>query len=109
MKLFTILIFSFILAYTGCKDKDDKVKSETTCKNAKKAKIVDMTGLDGCGLMLQLDDETRLEPTNFNKFEEKVPLVDGTKVWVEYKPADGFASICMAGQLVEIYCLEKMK
>lgn len=82
---------------TSC-DKD------TDCSNAVKAEFKDLTGLDGCGMVIELANGDRLEPTNLANFE--IEVVDSRKIWVEYHVVDG-ASICMVGEIVEIVCIGK--
>ncbi|MDO7876257.1 hypothetical protein Q5H93_16045 [Hymenobacter sp. ASUV-10] len=62
----------------------------------------DLTGLDGCGKVLELSDGRRLEPTgalwwNFN-------ATDGQQVFVDYRPVS-MGSICMVGETVELTCI----
>ena len=66
------------------------------------AQIVDRTGLDGCGLMIQLDKNTFLEPINLEDFGT---FSGGEKITLTYQTANDRASICMAGEIVEILCL----
>ena len=86
------------------------------------ATVVDATGLDGCGFLLHLDDGTVLEPmpavficgtppipeeflnNALNEFE----LADGQRVSIAYEPVDDMFSICMAGQMVKITCIEEV-
>lgn len=95
MKNFVVFIFAAILI-CGC--------NRSTCENAQAATIVDYTGLDGCGLVIQLQNGTVLEPVNLNDFN--LTPTDGMKVWVKYHEIAG-GSICMVGQIVEIDCLAK--
>ena len=41
---------------------------ESECEDSHSAKLVNMTGLDGCSWMIELDNGTKLEPTNLNDF-----------------------------------------
>src|SRR5687768_6242180 len=84
------------------------------------ATIKDLTGLDGCGFVFELENGTRLEAFRSFGFCGTPPLPkevtedplynfqleDGKKVFIEYEPAEG-ASICMAGQLVKITCIRE--
>lgn len=79
--------------------------NRTSCENAQAATIEDYTGLDGCGLVIKLQNGTVLEPTNLNDFN--LTPTDGLKVWVKYHEVSGMASICMVGPIVEIDCLSK--
>jgi len=66
------------------------------------ATVRDLTGLDGCGKVLELSNGTRLEPTGplWSSFNS----TDGLQVLVGYRPISG-GSICMVGQLVEVTCI----
>jgi hypothetical protein len=64
--------------------------------------VVDMSGLDGCGLMIELEDKSKLEPVEiFNEFE----LTEGMKISFDYEEVNGM-SICMAGKQVKITCID---
>lgn len=76
------------------------------CENAEKAKFKDMTGFDGCGMMIELQDGKRLEPVNLGDYE--LQPEDGKKIWVEYELFNG-ASICMSGDIVKITCISERK
>lgn len=78
--------------------------NRTSCENAQAATIEDYTGLDGCGLVIKLQNGTVLEPVNLNDFS--ITPTDGMKVWVKYHEISG-GSICMVGPIVEIDCLTK--
>ncbi len=61
-------------------------------------KIVDMTGLDGCKLMIELANGSRLEPTNLPaEFAHA-----GMKVKFRYTEPGDVASVCMAGKIVNV-------
>ncbi|MFO7371218.1 MAG: PKD domain-containing protein [Bacteroidales bacterium] len=67
--------------------------------------VVDYTGLDGCGLMIRLDNEEMLEPV------EMVPnfvLKPGQRVRLSYTDLFDRASICMAGRIVRIDCISEI-
>lgn len=95
MKYYYLVIVAFLLF--SC--------DRSSCDNAQAATIEDYTGLDGCGLVIKLQDGTVLEPTNLNDFN--LTPTDGMKVWVNYHELSGMASICMVGPIVEIDCLAK--
>jgi hypothetical protein len=75
-----------------------------SCENAQAATIEDYTGLDGCGLVIKLQNGEVLEPVNLNDFN--ITPTDGMKVWVKYHEV-AMMSICMVGPTVEIDCLAK--
>ena len=76
------------------------------CKNAVEAKIVDMSGLDGCKLMLQLKNGDRLEFINAQDFPD-FSFSAGKLVNVNFEETGGIASICKAGKIVKINCIEE--
>ena len=61
--------------------------------------------LDGCTYMLQLDNEQKLEPANLAAEFKK----DKLAVWIKYSPKKNAASVCMAGQIVEISDIQLRK
>ena len=63
--------------------------------------IKDYTGLDGCGLMIDLDNGNRLEPV---KNSSGIILEKNKRVVITYKSVPA-ASICLAGETVEIVSL----
>jgi hypothetical protein len=84
------------------------------------ATVKDLTGLDGCGFVFELEDGTRLQPVflywcgtpPISEEQKKDPLynfefADGKKVLIDYEPYES-ASICMAGQSVKITCLTEL-
>jgi hypothetical protein len=70
-----------------------------------KGTIQDLTGLDGCGFVIQLEDQSYLEPVNLSDFASSATIVDDQKVWVKYKEVTG-GSICMVGKIIEIKDLQ---
>lgn len=76
----------------------------------------DFKGLDGCGLMLELEDGTRLNPEKRVYIQapkqEDDPLyyftlTAGDKVKVTYRETNGMDA-CMAGKRVFITCITKI-
>src|SRR5690606_3024005 len=72
--------------------------------NSEKGKIRDFTS-DSCTFLIQLEDGTKLEPTNLSEYPY-VNLEEGQLVWVKYKPASG-ASTCGLGDIVRLKCLSE--
>jgi hypothetical protein len=112
----------FLLAATlamlmGCNN--DDVQPESQCSTP--AIVRDLTGLDGCGFVFELNDGTYLEPVLIfycgtpPVCEEQVkdPLtsfkfVDGKKVYIDYEEMMlGMVSTCMAGKQVRITCVSE--
>lgn len=91
-----------------------------SCKSAKTAhsgiplvtgKLVNMTGLDGCGWIIQLDENfpdgsNKLEPLNLQ--EHKIDLKEGLRVELSYEETGG-ASVCMVGKMVNIKVIRARK
>lgn len=81
------------------------------------ATVTDFTGLDGCGLMLVLEDGTRLNPERRQYVQapkqEDDPLYyftlkAGDRLKIAYRDGDG-ADACMAGKRVFITCITKIE
>lgn len=96
MKVYKAYLFLILLLLTACSKSNSGML---------KGKLHDYTGLDGCGMLIDLDNGTTLEPTNLSNFQDNVNLVDGQKVWVRYHEISA-GSICMVGKVVEIDELE---
>jgi hypothetical protein len=99
MKSIVIGLMFSAFVFASC-EKTDK----GGCESAVKATIIDLTGLDGCGHVIELENGDRVEPTNLDDFD--VPIEDGQEVWVEYHTVEA-ATICMIGEVVTIDCLSE--
>lgn len=91
---FFIVGIAFVL-FTSC-------SSESGCSKSVHVKMRNLSGLDGCGWVLQLNDNSYLEAQNLTEFE--IEFKEGKDLHVAYKEIGG-ASICMVGKIVEITCL----
>lgn len=78
-----------------------------------RATVKDLTGLDGCRLVFELEDGTLLEPEMRVYVQPPLPEEDplyyfelkaGQQVLIGYRASDA-ASVCMAGQMVFITCI----
>jgi hypothetical protein len=68
--------------------------------------VRDFSGLDGCGLLIVLDDSTVIEPA-----EIMVPdfvLYDGQRVRLSYTPLNDRFGICMRGIIARIDCISEI-
>lgn len=113
----TIVIAAVLL--TGlfkCGGSEEKVGDYIPVGCSVTATVTDFTGLDGCGLMLVLEDGTRLNPekrvyVTAPKQEDDplyyFTLTAGDKVKIAYKDVDGMDA-CMAGKPVFITCITKI-
>ena len=97
MKNYIGLIVMLFLMLTSCDKTDDK-----ECLNSVEAEFKDLTGLDGCGMLIELSNGDYLEPINLSTFD--IEVVDGKEIWVNYHII-GALSICMTGNTVEIDCI----
>ena len=122
---FLILNFSFLITSCCCKKKasstvvaqtNSTATSDTDIQKIQEEQKAFANGgynrgriiyneVDGCGYMIQLGDGAKLEPTNL-KDEFKKDKLD---VWVKYTFKKGGASICMAGQIVDITDIQLRK
>jgi hypothetical protein len=112
MKRPCLLIFASLVFLFRC---DDNPLVTTVCLTP--ATMVDLSGLDGCGFVLELEDGKRLEPLTIFRCgtppiseedeEQMAPVdwVDGKKVFIDYEEVYDMGSICMAGQIARITCI----
>ncbi len=92
-----LILFSFVGLVYACSTND-------ACSGSVHVKMRNKTGLDGCGWVLQLNDNSYLEAQNLNEFE--IEFVEGKDLHVKYEEVDG-GSICMVGKIVKITCLSE--
>ena len=98
-------------------------KEELVTKNCgTSATVRDLTGLDGCGYVFELNDGTRLIPVwdigycgtpPLPKEVTEDPLynfqyTDGKNVVIGYEERPNNATACMTGRPVKITCLEEI-
>jgi hypothetical protein len=67
------------------------------------ATVRNLTGFDGCGYVLQLDNGQRLEP--HGALWQSFTPHDGDRVTISYE-AEPAASICMVGTGVKLTCIQ---
>ena len=76
------------------------------------ATVKDLTGLDGCGFVFELENNTRLVPyiptqnTATDQVLKNFTLTNGQRVTIAYRVRPDISSACMAGTIVEITCIE---
>jgi len=70
------------------------------CNSMEQATLVNLTGLDGCGWVIELSDGERLEPTNLDQFVTSPS--PNQRVCLKYELQPDLGSICMVGPFVEI-------
>ena len=82
----------------------DEEPSPAECQTP--ATLRDLTGLDGCGYVLELAGGQRLEPHGATW--EAYPKHDGERVTISFIE-DPVPSICMAGRGVELQCIRQQQ
>jgi hypothetical protein len=99
----------FVFGLTGCFNQ--VVCPAPEC--SQEATVVDYTGTDGCGLLLELENGARRIPSYRTYIQAPTPAEDpiyhydlkaGEKVYISYKQEDA-ASACMMGDVVFITCI----
>lgn len=111
MKKVGVVVLMLVL-FSGCK------KDIESCSVP--ATVRDLTGLDGCGFVFELENGTRLEPLRIlrcgtppvAKESSEDPLLgfefqDGKKVLISYEKTES-PSICMVGPVVKITCITEI-
>jgi hypothetical protein len=100
------ILFLSIMAFTIATMCLLSCEKETTnkCENSQEGVLRNLTGLDGCGWIIQLTDSTKLEPINLEDFN--VELVENKSVCIQYVERIDLGSYCMVGKVVEIVFLE---
>lgn len=93
MRILSIILFLSLL-YSCAKS--------SGCTDTVQVKLRNLTGLDGCGWVLQKQDGSFLEAQNLSEFE--IQMVEGKLLGVKVEEVDG-GSICMVGTIVTIECL----
>jgi len=103
MKLYSnfnlVLAITLLALTSSCLEKNDK----NTCPNQVEAKIIDMSSLDGCGWMIQLNDGSKLNPINLDDFS--ISLLDGNNIKLSYTENTEMMDICMSGKIISIICI----
>ncbi|MGB1120702.1 MAG: hypothetical protein ACPG3Z_01820 [Saprospiraceae bacterium] len=92
--LFAMMMFVFDSCTPG---------KETSTYCTTEGTIRDMTGLDGCGMMIELSDGTRLNPVEYTV--KSFSFEDGQKIRFSYEKVDAM-NVCMSGQTVKITCIK---
>ncbi len=116
LSLMSVVIVLMITAL-GCEN-DRETSGQCTIP----ATVRDLTGLDGCGFVFELNDGTRLIPVMDFGWCGTPPLpesattdplynfeyADGKKVLIGFTERNDIATICMAGKTVKITCLKEL-
>ena len=97
-----------------CEDKHDVIVCGTICPY--EATVKDLSGLDGCGFVLEMKDGSRLIPQRLTYIQPPDSLQDpgyyfnfkhDQRVCFGYREVEG-VDVCMAGNLVFLTCIAEM-
>jgi hypothetical protein len=112
MKTF-IAISALVLFFTGCSE--EKVNT-SICSTP--ATVRDLSGLDGCGWVFELNNGTKLIPYRIGycgtpplpREVTEDPLynfeyVDGKQVLISFEIMPDVATVCMSGEVAKITCI----
>lgn len=116
MKKVLTLLFVSVIVFSCA---DENIDKDEDCSTP--ATLRDLTGLDGCGFVFELEDGTQLEPQRIffcgtpplpkEAIEDplyNLEFIDGKKVLIDYEELDSAVSICMVGPVVRITCLKEV-
>jgi hypothetical protein len=109
------LVFLFlVVGFVGCASESEEVK----CSDCHTPAVVkDLTGLDGCGLVFELANGTRLQPERRTYIQAPKPEEDplyyfelkvGDSVRISYQETSS-VSTCMVGKVVFVTCIKSCK
>lgn len=70
------------------------------CKDLHHGVLRNLTGLDGCGWIIQLLNSTKLEPINLGDFD--IELKENKPVCFRFHDRTDIGSYCMVGKVVEL-------
>jgi hypothetical protein len=117
MKVFGFIVLLTALLQCGGDGESETIKCfPMECSTV--ATVKDLNGLDGCGLIFELLDGTRLEPERRVYVQPPTPEQDplyyfelkaGEKVQISYIESNDMASVCMVGKVVFITCIKSYK
>lgn len=96
------LLILIVLLGGKCTEKETMNGNSSKCIHI--GVVKDLTGLDGCGLVIESDGET-YEPVELPKGQK---LNAGDSIRFSYTVFNG-ASICMVGKQIKVTCLEITK
>lgn len=85
--------------------KKEVAEIQPNCKVS--GKVIDQSNLDGCRLLIVLEDGQRLEPVSM--VDKSFKLKAGQNIRLSYEQEKEMMSVCMGGMLVKITCIEEIK
>ncbi len=101
MNIFKILfiLVTFTLVFQSC-------KTDEGCPDGISGTLVELN-LDGCSWVIELEDNKKIIPVNFDSFG--IEKENDIKLLITYSQLNDVAGICMAGKMVELSCVQKVK
>lgn len=93
--ILSIIGYGIILFISSCEKSDND-----SPKSYESGKLKNLTGLDGCSWVIELDDKSKLEPLNLDVFD--LELVENKEIKFKYHERTDLGSFCMVGVVVEI-------
>ena len=97
------MIFTLMFSLLTVMGLDAQAMGDYECSHT--GTVVDYTGLDECGFVIELDNGDILEPVDFYP---NTVIYDSMRVNVGYEPLLDVGSICMVGIPAEILCFEEI-
>jgi len=92
---FTYIILISLFSFFSCKE-----EYFTPPEDYISVFLRDMTGLDGCSLVLQKSDNKYLEPTNLEEFNLLYEV--GKEYWIKFENPYPGGGYCMIGDVVQL-------
>ncbi len=100
---FKLVLLICLIAFINSCNKIKNTKNSQQCPNQVDGKIIDMSGLDGCRWMIQLNDGSKINPINLEDFG--VTLKTNNNIKISYKENKDMMTACMAGKIITILCI----
>lgn len=95
-----VILFSSLILFASC-------ENSTNSSDYQEVKLIDMTGFDGCGWVLEVQDSAKsmLEPVNLSEFN--IEMIENKTIYIQYHEVDNYTSICMIGPIIKIDNIKK--
>jgi hypothetical protein len=99
--LITVIFFTISLINTSCDKLSDQ---EFICPETVHGVVKDMSHIDGCGLVIELDDGTYVIP---NQLDTSMMLAEGQEVEIAYTELSVTNNPCPVGPVADVTWLEQ--
>ncbi|RBL91260.1 hypothetical protein [Chitinophaga flava] len=97
----TVRLLTVLIIFAACKTSPPI----STCRYT--GEVKDMSGIDGCGLVITMKDGTTLQPVEFAN--PGFTLKAGQTVRFDFMELKDRPSNCMGGRVVRIECIQETK